>query len=303
MALCWADRQMQLHQWKQCYIQSTGNNKWEDYLQMSNFMAGLVDNCNGGSSNYLQDRLEKKKVSRILADLQSKPIPQCGFYFDICFQCFRQIEKTNPAQRFVTSCRDVINADQLPRYCCIFVKLKGIVLAETNDFRWGKEGADRICLILKFETKIVVKFKELLRNSLMTAVLKVGATHISGTEAENHPYDCKKSELYTTSLLGSRGFNLVSKYRHQSELLQVDFSLVLEIPSTDEITNNILVAMKNYVDTNTKMLPVADSIDQIPWHKPSRKKVNVLNGIRPILTFEHHVQSNNHLVWRTKFRS
>ena len=265
---------------------------------------------------------------RLYADLQSNSIPDCGFY-DFCFH---QIKKTDvetnrivpisvllcpitviidPAQRFVANYRDV-NADLLPRYCSIFDEL-GEIVAETKDFCWGKKGADRLCL-LQFE-KIVVEFKELLRNSLKIAVLKVRATQIASKEAENairiaenHPHfsppkleqwlDYKKSELSLISSLGSRGFNLVSKCRIQNELLQADFSLVLKIPSPDQVTSNILLAMKNYVDTNTKIQPMADIIEQIPWHKLRQKKVEILNEI---LTFGHHIEKNKHLEDQVQF--
>ena len=62
------EHQMQL-QWKQCYVQSTGN-KWKDmevdcHLQTS-IISGLVDNCYRSASNYFHYRLQKKEISRII---------------------------------------------------------------------------------------------------------------------------------------------------------------------------------------------------------------------------------------------
>ncbi len=291
---------------------------------------------NGNLTMFKEQVLQEEKPElinrlkfRLYADLQSKPVPECGFHQF----CIEQIQKTNvetnkvipisvllcpwkvimdPAERFVPNCRDV-SSDLVTRYCRVWNKLEDII-NEVNIFRMGKRGAAKLSL-LQFE-KAIKKYKELLRNDMKKGVLKTRDTrhHQDNKEVENvicvaedHPYfkpsqlekwlDYKKSELTTLDFITMRGIHSASRNQLENELLLADsfgkeFSLVLNVPSLEEVTHKMLLAIAKYVDTNTKLTPVIGSFDQVPWHWVNHTKVSVLNEI---LKFENHIEKNKHL--------
>ena len=159
---------------------------------------------------------------------------------------------------------------------------------------------------------VVKKFQELLRKSLMNSILKARQT-IDDDDvverivniAESHPLfrPCqlerwlsdKQVECEMTEKLSNlTGITFLPSQKHLKKALadtfDKKFSLVLSIPPMDEQTNKILEAMRDYVETNTKLVAVDD--DQMMahskihcWYKVEHKRKLVVDEIRDLTDY------------------
>lgn len=159
---------------------------------------------------------------------------------------------------------------------------------------------------------VVKKFQELLKKSLMTSILKARQT-IDDDDvverivsiAESHPLfrPCqlkrwlsdKQVECEMTEKMANlTGITFLPSKKHLKKALadtfDKKFSLVLSIPPMDEKTNEILEAMRDYVETNTKLVAVDNDElmgrNKVPcWYNIDQKRKLVVDEIRELADY------------------
>ena len=275
---------------------------------------------------------------RLYVNLQ--PVSNCSLFdsFNHCKQLVEEMKKCNDEKavpieivlcplktimgtvgkfRNLFEYRDVNSA--LVNRCSLLWDKLDCVVTETNS------------VSLRPFQEVVIKYQELLRESLKARVLDVRCNRDSDDRevesvvntAENHPLFSpsqlnqwlryKKGEMELVEIMASLdGVSFFASKNQLDEKLASSASkkhfLVLCVPPLDEKNKKILEAMRHFVDNSNGFMEVDqmddyeidDQVrnDRIPWHMIQRKRNHVLDKIRELA---HHVEINKEISTRVEF--
>jgi GTP-binding protein EngB required for normal cell division len=180
--------------------------------------------------------------------------------------------------------------------------------------------------------KTLTKYKELMKMSLKNGVMK---TRKNGDEdemetvvniVETHPL-FSPSQLKRWLRYKQAEFEMISKItknkivlladqkeleKELSDSLNKNYALVMSVPPLDERTNDILLEMKNYVETYTRLVDEiehstsnedsdennGEAKEDKPWHMIERKQKDVLMKVSE---FAAYADKNKHLENKVQF--
>lgn len=215
----------------------------------------------------------------------------------------------------VSQFRDV-DAEVVAKCCRIWTDLEQVI-SKAKALKNSANRCNRTPFNV-FET-VMLEYKEMLKTELKKCVTIARSSLHSNDEgirkvieiAENHSLfklsrldqwlDFKKSELEITGKLEKfHDVTFLAKNTQLSTKLAESFdkkyTLALFVPPLDEATNGLLVKMKDYVDTYSKLSNVneedddEEDEDKYPWHMNQHKRMQVLTKVQE---FSKYVAKNH----------
>ncbi|XP_046639892.1 uncharacterized protein LOC124321020 [Daphnia pulicaria] len=181
--------------------------------------------------------------------------------------------------------------------------------------------------------KTLTKYKEIMKMNFKKGIVKARQTgdeeeikklvNIAETHSLFKPTQLKRWLRYKQAEFEmSRKMSTTNKIVFLNDKKQLEnelcdsfekkYALVLSIPPLDERTNDILLEMKNYVETYEKLVETrkrtsSDDMDEyssepedddLPWHMIPRKEKQVMIKIRELAA---HIEKNKHLEDKVQF--
>ncbi|EFX64709.1 hypothetical protein DAPPUDRAFT_333912 [Daphnia pulex] len=268
----------------------------EEYL--SNIVAKMKEALKGKQNltefNDQFDKEEKNKLNRLkchlYVDLQTPAFRECNVV-DAYKNCLKLIQQVQIS--------DIGNTSKVVPIAVRLFPLKVIMEQAGGELGVPYEFQDvdgeliaRCCHVLDELERVDAKIK-VIRNSNKKAKIEMSR------------------KMSTTNKI----VFLIDKKQLENELhdsFEKKYALVLSIPPLDERTNDILLEMKNYVETYEKLVETrkrtsSDDMneyssepedDDLPWHMIPRKEKQVMIKIRELAA---HIEKNKHLEDKVQF--